>query len=74
MQPTYSEDGSLFAWGSGQEGALGLGSKTDHETPKLVGALTGKRVTQVSAGHGFSLILTDEGQVPLHLLCNILTS
>lgn len=58
-----SEDGSLFAWGSGQEGALGLGSKTDHETPKLVGALTGKRVTQVSAGHGFSLILTDEGQV-----------
>eukprot|EP00808_Paulinella_micropora_P007466 g61948.t1 len=58
-----TEDGQLYSWGDGREGALGLGDKRDEDTPKLVTALAGKKVLQVSAGDGCSIACTEDGTV-----------
>jgi alpha-tubulin suppressor-like RCC1 family protein len=38
-------DGTLWAWGKGQDGALGQGNTTNYSSPKQVGALTSWAVT-----------------------------
>nr|WP_300150898.1 hypothetical protein [Propionicimonas sp.] len=42
--------GQLYCWGSSDNGALGLGTTTSTSTPTLVPGLSGKVVTDVSAG------------------------
>jgi prepilin-type N-terminal cleavage/methylation domain-containing protein len=68
-----TSDGQLYAWGANATGQFGNGSTTGSSVPVAVdmsGALAGKTVTQISAGTdpisaggGYSLALTSDGQV-----------
>ena len=58
-----SEQGELFSWGLGFEGALGHGTKQNEARPKLVDALHGHKVVDVSCGREFTLALTDAGEL-----------
>jgi len=55
--------GELYSWGQGRDGALGLGDKIDKELPTLVQALKDIPIKQVACGNGFSIILTESGEV-----------
>jgi alpha-tubulin suppressor-like RCC1 family protein len=59
------ESGSLFAWGNGEDGRLGLGCHSDQWHPKQVTAMAGEAlaVKQVASGYAHSLILTRRGAV-----------
>ena len=57
-------DGTLATWGDGAYGQLGNGSGADSTVPVAVrqtGALAGKTVVAVSAGHYHSLVLCSDG-------------
>jgi alpha-tubulin suppressor-like RCC1 family protein len=59
------ESGSLFAWGNGEDGRLGLGCHSDQWHPKQVTSMAGDAlaVKQVASGYAHSLILTRGGAV-----------
>jgi alpha-tubulin suppressor-like RCC1 family protein len=48
-------DGTLWSWGAGTAGALGLGNITDYSSPKQVGAST--TWTTVTSGSYFKIAL-----------------
>ena len=52
-------DGTLWSWGSGYFGSLGLGNTTNYSSPKQVGALTAW--SRVSGGNHFSIALKTDG-------------
>ena len=52
-------DGTLWAWGSGYFGNLGLGNTTNYSSPKQVGALTAW--SKVSGNNNFSIALKTNG-------------
>lgn len=54
-----ADDGSLFAWGHGYEGALGLGGPDDALEPVQVPGVS--RVRDVACGKNFSLVVVDDG-------------
>ncbi|KAL0479036.1 hypothetical protein AKO1_007904 [Acrasis kona] len=54
------EDGSVYAWGYGNNGQLGGGNTEDRSTPTLVEGVKG---VQIAAGQLHSLVLTDEGKL-----------
>jgi len=62
-------DGTVYAWGEGGHGQLGLHSDNDHTVPYQVhgpgnvGFLTG--IIEVAAGDNFSLALRDSARCPL---------
>jgi alpha-tubulin suppressor-like RCC1 family protein len=56
-----SEDGSVWAWGSGGEGQLGDGRALDSSTPVQVSAVTG--VIALAAGDTHSMALRGDGTV-----------
>ena len=70
-----AEDGTVFSFGLGQYGELGHGKEKemlygqmvikDQLVPKRVEALhvTGRRITEVSAGGAHSLVLAEDGTV-----------
>jgi uncharacterized repeat protein (TIGR02543 family) len=61
-----TSDGSLFAWGYGENGQLGNGAMTNSGTPVAVnmsGALSGKSVIAASGGWEHSVALTADGLV-----------
>ena len=49
--------GEVWAWGSGKNGRLGLGSSIDEGEPKLVEYLEGYEVLQVASGFDHNLVL-----------------
>src|SRR5206468_11365661 len=55
--------GQVYCWGHNDQGQLGIGNNTDSLTPQLVnghGVLTaGMRVTDVSAGNGFTCVIAN---------------
>ncbi|XP_054728194.1 probable E3 ubiquitin-protein ligase HERC2 [Anastrepha obliqua] len=57
--------GELYTWGLGEYGRLGHGDNATQLKPKLVAALSGKRVIQVACGSrdAQTLALTEEGVV-----------
>lgn len=60
------DDGSVWAWGKGTLGQLGLGSRTNSALPKAVVAASGtggRQVVQVAVGEAFSLARTRRGDV-----------
>jgi alpha-tubulin suppressor-like RCC1 family protein len=64
-----TEDGRVYAWGSNQYGALGIGNETPgFQSPIPVavvsgGALAGRNVTGIAAVSSRSMVLTDDGRV-----------
>uniref|UniRef100_A0A0E0JWV1 RCC1-like domain-containing protein n=1 Tax=Oryza punctata TaxID=4537 RepID=A0A0E0JWV1_ORYPU len=52
--------GEVWAWGSGRNGRLGLGSSMDEPEPCLVDTLEGAKVSQVAAGMDHTLLLVAE--------------
>ena len=54
-------DGTVWAWGSGQYGQIGDGSTTDRFTPVQVSGLT--NVLAISAGENHTLALKSDGTV-----------
>ena len=57
-------DGSLFSWGDGEDGKLGVGDEDMRIVPTLVqGELKGKTVAQVSAGEQHSACVTADGEL-----------
>lgn len=55
-----SSKGEVWAWGSGRNGRLGLGSSMDESEPCLVDTLEGVEVLQVAAGMDHNLLLVTE--------------
>ena len=58
-----AEDGKVFSWGDGLYGRLGHGDGENQLLPKLVAALVGKQVVQISCGGYHSLAVTASGAV-----------
>jgi alpha-tubulin suppressor-like RCC1 family protein len=58
-----TESGEIYSFGYGKRGQLGHGDQEDQTLPKLIEAMRGKRVVQVSAGANHSLVLTESGAV-----------
>lgn len=53
-------NGEAWAWGSGRNGRLGLGSSMDEAEPCLIDTLEGVEVLQVATGMDHNLILVNE--------------
>ncbi|XP_048589232.1 E3 ubiquitin-protein ligase HERC2 isoform X2 [Nematostella vectensis] len=58
-----TRDGSVWTWGKGEGFRLGHGTEDHVRHPKLVEALDGKHVVDVSVGSIHCLALTDAGEV-----------
>eukprot|EP00753_Platysulcus_tardus_P014506 PLAT4383.2.p1 GENE.PLAT4383.2~~PLAT4383.2.p1 ORF type:complete len:552 (+),score=129.47 PLAT4383.2:26-1681(+) len=58
-----AEDGSLFMFGGGMYGKLGLGNERGHSTPCLVESLIGRVVTAVACGSRHTVVLCDDHTV-----------
>ncbi len=59
-------DGTMYTWGQNLFGQLGNGNTTESHVPVAVtasGALSGKSVISISAGHGHNLALCSDGTV-----------
>lgn len=52
--------GEVWAWGSGRNGRLGLGSSVDEVEPAFVGCLDALKVLQAVAGFDHNLLLVAE--------------
>ena len=50
-----------MSFGYGDDGQLGHGDEERQHTPKLIEALRGKKVLQISAGENHSLVLAEGG-------------
>ncbi|MDR1392846.1 MAG: FG-GAP-like repeat-containing protein [Bifidobacteriaceae bacterium] len=56
--------GRVYTWGSNYRGQVGVGDRTDHLTPVLVGgALTGVNITGIVAAGGHTVALSQAGRV-----------
>jgi alpha-tubulin suppressor-like RCC1 family protein len=61
---TLTASGQVFAWGSNQEGQLGVGGSTNRSVPTPVSVPCGSGgVSQVAAGHNNSLARCADGRV-----------
>jgi len=56
-------DGTLFTWGRGRSGQLGLGDFQNASRPTLVKRLSGGCLTQVSCGGDHTIVVTATGEV-----------
>lgn len=54
---------SVFTWGRGEDGQLGLGDTSDQDEPAYVDALRGIGVRQIACGSGHTVVLSAEGEV-----------
>jgi alpha-tubulin suppressor-like RCC1 family protein len=50
---SLSDQGKVYTWGKGRQGALGHGDKNNHAKPKVVETLTDKIIVCVTAGSNF---------------------
>ena len=58
-----TEEGTLYAFGEGNNGRLGHGHLGSEHYPKVVDALRHERITAAAAGGEHSLALTEDGSV-----------
>jgi len=59
----WTEEGELFTFGEGDDGRLGHGGTPNELVPRLVEALSGKKVIGVSAGDCHTAVWTEEGEL-----------
>ena len=57
-----TDSGELYTWGSNQSGQLGIGNKSvgEIETPVLITALDGKKITDIACGGEYTLASTSK--------------
>ncbi|XP_011174441.1 RCC1 domain-containing protein 1 [Solenopsis invicta] len=58
-----AENGDVYSMGMGIRGQLGHNELEDCENPKLIEALAGLKVIQISAGGWHSAVITDQGDL-----------
>jgi alpha-tubulin suppressor-like RCC1 family protein len=58
-----SDQGKVYTWGKGRQGALGHGDKNNHAKPKVVETLTDKIIVCVTAGSNFVIAVAGDGTV-----------
>ena len=60
-----NKDGQLYTFGNGNWGVLGHGNEDNirFDKPKLVQALTKKKIVDISLGEYHNLALADDGSV-----------
>ena len=58
-----TDAGAVLSFGHGLGCALGHGDGKDQLEPKVIEALRDRRVVAIAAGHNYSMVLTDEGEV-----------
>lgn len=58
-----SQTGDVYSWGYGGNGRLGHGSEEDVKKPKIIEALKGKGVVEVSGGGYHSAAVTSKGEL-----------
>lgn len=56
-------EGSLFSWGNGQFGQLGLGSDASKILPTKVEEFSEEDIVQISCASGLSAALTEDGKI-----------
>ena len=57
------ENGLVYTWGCGHDGALGHGNKSKQTEPKLVETLKDKRAVNISCGRDYTIVVMDDGSV-----------
>jgi len=58
-----TQDGEVFTWGRGDDGRLGHGDNGWKYVPRLVAALTGQVVTQITCGSYHTAAVTNNGEL-----------
>jgi len=56
-------NGKVYSWGSNYYGQLGLGNYIQYPYPKQVIIPNGEKIKQIGAGSGFSVALTENGEI-----------
>ncbi|KAL7530787.1 hypothetical protein ACHAXR_004851 [Thalassiosira sp. AJA248-18] len=54
---------TVYSWGRGEDGQLGIGDTSDQDEPTYVDSLRGVGVKQIACGSGHTVVLTGEGEV-----------
>ncbi|ETV89424.1 hypothetical protein H257_00711 [Aphanomyces astaci] len=54
---------TVYSWGRGEDGQLGLGDTSDQYRPVVVEALRERIVVQIACGSGHTVVLDDKGDV-----------
>lgn len=54
---------TVYSWGRGEDGQLGLGDTSDQHRPVLIEALQERQIVQIACGSGHTVVLTDKGEV-----------
>jgi alpha-tubulin suppressor-like RCC1 family protein len=60
--PVYGEL-TVYSWGRGEDGQLGIGDTSDQDEPTYVDSLRGVGVKEIACGSGHTVVLTVEGEV-----------
>lgn len=58
-----TQDGEVFSWGRGDDGRLGHGDNGWKYVPRLINALSGKVVTQITCGSYHTAAVTNNGEL-----------
>ena len=58
-----TDTGKVFSWGAGTLGQLGHPEKKRQSEPKIIIALSGHTITQITCGNEHSLALSDKGKM-----------
>ncbi|KAL9181896.1 hypothetical protein ACHAXT_012239 [Thalassiosira profunda] len=61
--PYYPGELTVYSWGRGEDGQLGIGDTSDQDEPTYVDSLRGVGVKQIACGSGHTVVLTGEGEV-----------
>ncbi len=59
-----AESGSVYGWGNGSIGQLGLGDHTFHWLPVPIKALRKMHVTQLAAGYAHTIVVLSTFPLP----------
>lgn len=58
-----TSDGRVLTFGTGKFGQLGHGERSNEAAPKVVSALSGKRVVDIACGKEHTVAVTSDGDL-----------